>query len=83
MSAQIRPPQITAPKIRRAREDDATDVVFWFPDRIAAQRWGGLQIPDPLPPEWLAAQFLSQAPEHYAMVDEEDRPIGVFGLRFH
>ena len=74
---------ITAPKIRRAREDDALDVVFWFADRAAAMRWGGAQIPDPLPAEWLAAQFLGSAPEHYAMTDEDDRVIGVFGLRFH
>lgn len=83
MSAQALPPQIAAPKIRRAREDDATDVVFWFPDRPAALRWGGVQVPDPLAAEWLAAQFIAHAPEHYAMTDDEDRPIGVFGLRFH
>lgn len=83
MSAQAQPKQIAAPKIRRAREDDATDVVFWFPDRPAALRWGGVQVPDPLPLEWLAAQFQAQVPEHYAMIDEADRPIGVFGLRFH
>lgn len=74
---------IAGPRIRRAREDDALDVVFWFADRQAAQRWGGAQVPDPLLAEWLAAQFLSAAPEHYTMTDSEDRPIGVFGLRFH
>ena len=83
MNAQIHPHQIAAPKIRRAREDDATDVVFWFSDRPSAMRWGGLQIPDPLGADWLAAQFLAAAPEHYAMIDDADRPIGVFGLRFH
>ena len=74
---------IAAPKIRRAREDDAMDVVFWFSDREAAMRWGGAQVPDPLLAEWLAAQFLAAAPEHYAMTDENDSPIGLFGLRFH
>lgn len=83
VSAQLYPRQIATPRIRRAREDDATDVAFWFPDRQAALRWGGLQVPDPLPPEWLAAQFLAATPEHYAMTDEQDQPIGVFGLRFH
>lgn len=81
MNAQVHP--IVTPKIRRAREDDATDVVFWFGDRQAAMRWGGLQIPDPLGAEWLAGQFLAAAPEHYAMIDEDDQPIGIFGLRFH
>ena len=71
------------PKIRRAREDDALDVVFWFADRQAVMRWGGMHIPDPLPAQWLAAQFAAGVPEHYAMIDEDDRPIGVFGLRFH
>ena len=74
---------IAAPKIRRAREDDALDVMFWFTDRKAVTRWAGLQAPDPLVAEWLAAQFIAQVPEHYAMTDEEDRPIGLFGLRFH
>ncbi len=74
---------LAAPKIRRAREDDALDVVFWFPDRAAVQRWGGQQVPDPLAAEWLAAQFTAAAPEHYAMTDEDDRPVGLFGLRFH
>ena len=74
---------VVAPKIRRAREDDALDVVFWFPDRTAVQRWAGPQAPDPLVADWLAMQFLSPAPEHYAMTDENDRPIGLFGLRFH
>ncbi len=74
---------MAGPKIRRAREDDALDVVFWFADRQAAMRWGGGQIPDPLLSQWLAAQFLSGAPEHYAMTDDDDRAIGLFGLRFH
>lgn len=74
---------IAAPKIRRAREDDALDVVFWFSDRQAVMRWGGLHVPDPLLAQWLAAQFLASVPEHYAMIDEDDRPIGLFGLRFH
>ena len=82
MSAQVYP-QVIAPKIRRAREDDATDVVFWFGDRQAALKWGGMQIPNPLGAEWLAAQFLAPAPEHYAMIDDDDRAIGIFGLRFH
>ena len=82
MNAQVHP-QVVAPKIRRAREDDATDVVFWFGDRQAALGGGGTQIPDPLGAEWLAAQFLASAPEHYAMIDQADRAIGVFGLRFH
>jgi RimJ/RimL family protein N-acetyltransferase len=83
MSAQLQPRQIAAPRIRRAREDDAMDVAFWFPDRPSALRWGGLQAPFPLMAEWLAAQFLAATPEHYAMTDDEDQPIGVFGLRFH
>ena len=83
MSAQLHPSQVATPKIRRAREDDATDVVFWFHDRPSAMRWGGMQIPDPLGADWLAAQFLASSPEHYAMIDDEDRPIGLFGLRFH
>jgi RimJ/RimL family protein N-acetyltransferase len=83
VSAQVHSPKIIAPKIRRAREDDASDVVFWFSDRQSAMRWGGMQIPDPLGADWLAAQFLGASPEHYAMIDDEDRPIGVFGLRFH
>ena len=74
---------IVAPRIRRAREDDALDVVFWFTDRQAAMRWGGAQIPDPLGADWLAAQFLASQPEHYAMTDEDDQAIGLFGLRFH
>ncbi len=74
---------LVAPRIRRAREEDAVDVVFWFADRNAAMRWGGAQIPDPLAADWLAAQFGSAIPEHYAMIDEDDSPIGVFGLRFH
>ena len=83
MDHDTRRPSIAAPKIRRAREEDAMDVVFWFPDRQAVMRWGGAQLPDPLMAEWLAAQFVAGAPEHYAMTDEDDRPIGVFGLRFH
>ena len=83
MSAQVHSSKILTPKIRRAREDDASDVVFWFSDRPSAMRWGGLQIPDPLGADWLAAQFLANSPEHYAMIDDEDRPIGLFGLRFH
>jgi RimJ/RimL family protein N-acetyltransferase len=74
---------IAGPKIRRAREDDALDVVFWFGDRDAVRRWAGPQAPEPLAAEWLAGQFLAAAPEHYAMIDDEDRPIGLFGLRFH
>jgi RimJ/RimL family protein N-acetyltransferase len=74
---------IVAPRIRRAREDDAVDVVFWFADRQAAVRWGGTQVPEPLAADWLAAQFAAPQPEHYSMTDEDDRPIGVFGLRFH
>ncbi len=74
---------LVPPKIRRAREDDALDVVFWFTDRQAAMRWGGVQVPDPLLSQWLAAQFLTPIPEHYAMIDDDDRPIGLFGLRFH
>jgi ribosomal protein S18 acetylase RimI-like enzyme len=80
---ETRKRSIAAPRIRRAREDDALDVVFWFPDRPAVMRWGGAQLPDPLLADWLAAQFLSTAPEHYAMTDDDDRPIGLFGLRFH
>ncbi len=74
---------LAPPKIRRAREDDALDVVFWFADRKAVTRWAGLQAPDPLLSQWLAAQFLTPVPEHYAMTDEDDRAIGLFGLRFH
>ncbi len=74
---------LTAPKIRRAREDDALDVVFWFPDRVAVQRWAGPGAPDPLVADWLAMQFLAPAPEHYTMTDDNDRPVGLFGLRFH
>jgi RimJ/RimL family protein N-acetyltransferase len=74
---------ITGPRIRRAREDDALDVVFWFQDRDAVRRWAGPQAPDPLGADWLAVQFLAPAPEHYAMTDEDDHPIGLFGLRFH
>jgi RimJ/RimL family protein N-acetyltransferase len=74
---------VLAPRIRRARDEDAVDVVFWFADRQAAVRWGGLQVPDPLAADWLAAQFAADQPEHYSMTDENDRPIGVFGLRFH
>ena len=74
---------LSTPKIRRAREDDALDVLFWFADRQAVTRWAGLQAPDPLLSQWLAAQFLTPVPEHYTMIDEEDRPIGLFGLRFH
>ena len=71
------------PQIRRAREDDAMDVVFWFTDRGAATAWGGDQLPHPLGADWLAAEFVSPVREHYAMIDEEDRLIGIFGLRFH
>jgi RimJ/RimL family protein N-acetyltransferase len=74
---------LAGPKIRRAREDDAMDVVFWFSDRTAAVRWGGMQVPDPLAADWLALQFLAPSPEHYTMIDEDDRPIGMFGLKFH
>ena len=74
---------ITAPKIRRAREEDALDVVFWFTDRKAAMVWGGAQLPNPLGAEWLAAEFVSPVREHYAMTDDDDQPIGLFGLRFH
>ena len=83
MSYGIERRLIVAPRIRRAREDDAVDVVFWFADRQAAVRWGGAQVPDPLAADWLAAQFVAAQPEHYAMTDEDDRPIGLFGLRFH
>ena len=83
MSAETERRLIAGPRIRRAREDDALDVVFWFADRASAVRWGGVQVPDPLVAEWLAAQFLAAAPEHYSMTDENDRAIGVFGLRFH
>ena len=72
-----------APRIRRAREDDAVDVVFWFTDRGAATIWGGAQLPNPLGADWLASEFVSPVREHYAMIDQDDRPIGIFGLRFH
>ncbi len=74
---------IAAPKIRRAREDDAIDVVFWFTEREAAMAWGGAQLPNPLAAEWLAAEFVSPVREHYAMTDDDDQAIGVFGIRFH
>jgi len=83
VSAEVHPLKTLVPKIRRAREEDATDVAFWFLDRQAALKWGGMQIPDPLAADWLAAQFQGATPEHYAMIDDDDRPIGVFGLRFH
>ena len=83
MSLGIERRLMAAPKIRRAREDDAMDVVFWFTDRQSAMRWGGAQVPDPLAADWLAAQFVASQPEHYAMTDEDDAPIGLFGLRFH
>ncbi len=80
MNAQAHP-QVIAPKIRRAREDDATDVVFWFGDHQAAMKWGGMQIPNPLAAEWLAAQFLAPAPEHYAMIVVVDHRVVLGGRR--
>jgi len=71
------------PRIRRAREDDAMDVVFWFTDRGAATAWGGDHLPHPLGADWLATEFVSPVREHYAMIDEADRLVGIFGLRFH
>ena len=78
-----RPVLATAPRIRRAREDDALDVMFWFRDRRAAMKWGGSVLPNPMRAEWLAAEFGSDTREHYAMIDVDDRLLGVFGLRFH
>lgn len=45
--------------------------------------WGGPQAPDPLTPQWLMIEFQSAEREHYAMVDAEDAPLGMFGLRLH
>jgi ribosomal protein S18 acetylase RimI-like enzyme len=47
------------------------------------RRWGGPQVPWPLNPLWLAAQFAIETPGHYAMVGIDDEPLGLFGLRLH
>lgn len=75
--------EVTLPKVRRARESDAEEIVSWFPDRRAAVLWGSPQLPDPLDPEWLAREFFSPGREHYVLTDPEDEPAGVFGIKFH
>lgn len=45
--------------------------------------WGGPQVPDPLTPAWLMAEFNSPEREHYVMIDGEDAPLGLFGVRLH
>jgi RimJ/RimL family protein N-acetyltransferase len=72
-----------APHIRRAREEDAYDIVGWFPDRRAAVLWGGPQVADPLVAAWLMGEFNTPERDYYVMVDREDEAVGVFGLRFH
>jgi RimJ/RimL family protein N-acetyltransferase len=71
------------PRIRHAREEDAFDVVGWFPDRRAAVLWGGPQVADPLVAQWLMGEFNSAERDYYVMVDQDDLPLGVFGLRLH
>ena len=71
------------PRIRHAREDDAYDIVSWFPDRRAAVLWGGPQVADPLVARWLMGEFNSPERDYYVMVGDDDEPLGVFGLRLH
>ena len=71
------------PRIRRAREEDAYDIVSWFPDRRAAVMWGGPQVADPLVAQWLMGEFNAPGRDYYVMVGLDDEPLGVFGLRLH
>jgi RimJ/RimL family protein N-acetyltransferase len=40
-------------------------------------------VADPLTPAWLMGEFNRPGRDYYVMVDHEDEPIGVFGLRLH
>ena len=75
--------EVFAPRVRRARETDAEEIVTWFPDRKAVVMWGSPHLPDPLDSAWLAREFFSPGREHYVLTDTDDEPMGVFGLRFH
>ena len=45
--------------------------------------WGGPQVADPLVAQWLMGEFNAQGRDYYVMVDRDDAPVGVFGLRLH
>ncbi len=69
------------PRIRPARPVDAADVAGWFPDRRSALLWGGPHVPDPVSAPWLAREFEAKARAHFVAVGDEDRALGVIGMR--
>ncbi len=75
--------EVTFPKVRRARETDAEEIVSWFPDRGSVVSWGSPHVPDPLDADWLAREFFAPGREHYVLTDVDDEPVGIFGIRFH
>lgn len=69
------------PRIRPARPVDATEIARWFPDRSSTVLWGGPHVPDPLSEAWLAREFEAKVRAHFVAVDEDERALGLIGMR--
>jgi RimJ/RimL family protein N-acetyltransferase len=74
----VSPPTL---RIRPARPVDAAEIARWFPDRPAAVLWGGPHVPDPVSEPWLAREFEARARAHFVAVEEEERALGLIGMR--
>jgi RimJ/RimL family protein N-acetyltransferase len=68
-------------RVRPARAEDAPEIVSWFSDHEAAVRWGGPAVPDPLEAIWLAREFALRSRAYFVLVGEDNRPLGVAGMR--
>jgi ribosomal protein S18 acetylase RimI-like enzyme len=69
--------------MRPARPADAAEVASWFPSGIAVRTWGGPEVPYPLPAEWLVREFSGRSRAYFILPDEEDRALGLVGIKRH